>query len=289
MKALMGVRVLWAADAAVDQEQHALWLRSEGAELHLCPWSELASAAQRITPSVVVVDLRDTQQREAELLHVQALPALRGLPVIAIVPSSTSSAARLPSSVQISKLLVAPFHPADLVTAIAGLATSAAQPTASVPSTFESVMNARMERRDLRGLLELLNASGPFRYTAILRFDDQRLTSLWTFDRDNPAVDSFPIDKAVQESYCALVLETKAPFSMPDAGAEPTVQEHPARHVVLSYCGVPLQRKDGSVFGTLCQFDVVPRFFRESTMQRLQGTAQLLESHLHWLSKPREP
>lgn len=286
MKSLERVRVLWVASEASDPDHHTLWLRSEGAELQICAWPDLTTEAQRVAPAVIVADLRTGHQHEGELAKLQALPAFRALPVVAVVLASASSAAQLPSGVRISKYLTAPFHPSDLVNAIAGLGPASPRTPSSVePSvTFESLIGARVERRDLRGVLALLNATGPFRYTAILRLDEQRLTSIWTFDRDNPEVDGFPLDMTIGGSYCSRVIETQEPFSMPDAAAEPTVQNHPARHSVLAYCGVPLQRADGSVFGTLCQFDVVPRFFGESTVRRLAATADLLRPHLSWLS-----
>lgn len=287
MKTLERVRVLWAAPAGENLDHDVVWLRSEGAEVHLCTWPELAACMQQIKPSVIVADWRVTQQAGAELADLQALLARHALPVVAIVPSSASSAAR--PDVRVRKYLAAPFHPSDIINAIAGLGTASTQvPADSEPATtFDSVLRARVEKRDLRGLLALLNATGPFRYTAVLRFDEQRLTSLWTFDRDNPEIDSFPTNMTVDQSYCSRVLEANAPFLMPDAAVDPTVQNHPARHAVLSYCGVPLQREDGTFFGTLCQFDVVPRLFPESTVKRLLGAASLLGPHLSWLSSTK--
>jgi GAF domain-containing protein len=67
---------------------------------------------------------------------------------------------------------------------------------------------------------------------------------------------------------------------MQSSADEPSVATLPARNSVQSYCGVPLLREDGSFYGTLCQFDVVPRFFGDSTLTRLLGAAPVLQLHL---------
>ena len=45
---------------------------------------------------------------------------------------------------------------------------------------------------------------------------------------------------------------------MEDADLDGRVVDHPKRPVVKAYCGVPIPRTDGSIFGTICHFDFDP-------------------------------
>jgi CheY-like chemotaxis protein len=290
MKSLERIRVLFVGDDPAEHDHLSIWLRSEGADFRVSTWAGALGEATRFLPSVVVADLQNRAEAEELLQQVRAQQALRELPLVLLVPRTLSSAANVPTSsgLRYNKYLTKPIHPADLVSAISGLVSerpaAAAEP--SHVEVFNSLLEARATRRDLRGVLALLNATGPFRFTAILRFeDDEQLTSLWTYDRENPAADEFPIDATVQSSYCSRVRDSLAPFQLTDASSDPRVAEHPARHSVLSYCGVPLQRPDGSFFGTLCQFDLAPRFFQETTLIRLQEAAKLLQRQLPELSR----
>jgi CheY-like chemotaxis protein len=287
MKSLQGLRVLLVSAQPNDHDHLGIWLRSEGAELHTGDWSALVATVERVSPSVLVADLQhERAAAEQALLQLQASAEHGSLPVVALVSDAAPGGIDPVSAPRVNKFIRAPAHPSDVVSALAGL--GAPPPPAPEPThaeQFAALVQNKAERRDLRGLLALLNMTGPFRYTAILRFDaGERLTSLWTFDREDPATDSFPTDKTVEASYCQRVLESNAPFEMSDAALDPTVQDHPARHLVLSYCGVPLHAADGSVFGTLCQFDVVPRFFQPSTRERLLDAANALRAHVHAMS-----
>jgi CheY-like chemotaxis protein len=295
MKVLQNASVLLLSAAPEQLDLAAVWLRSEGARLHVGGWASAEQDLRRLEPAVVVMDLRaSVAEGQAVLARMRAEPALARTPAVALVDRTQSSAALEPSAgPRFNKYIAAPVHPADLVSALVGLlpASSAesgpdaaresvvtdARPRSEVLGGF---LKARAERKDMRGLLQLLNATGPFRFTSILRFDGENLASVWTFDREAPDADSFPIDKTVAQSYCSLVRESDATVSIPDVALVPSLQQHPARHSVLSYCGVPLRREDASLYGTLCHFDVAPRLFADSTVKRLEETAVLLRAHL---------
>jgi CheY-like chemotaxis protein len=315
MKVLHEVVVFFVREPGrVDEQLELLsmWLRSEGAKLCSCDFADALGELAGARASAIVIDLRSEPARGYELLAaVRAQPARAQLPAIGLVERDSSSAAgELPGGARFQKLLALPAHPSDLVGALVGLVpngapdggeavseepaahaseeTSQAQPgRVSVPpagpsraAVLAGLLKARAARNDMRGMLQLLNATGPFRYTSILRFDGAQLSGVWTFDREQPDSDSFPVDKKIPDSYCALVLASGAPVSIPDVSTQPSLSQHPARHTVLSYCGVPLRRADESFFGTLCHFDVVPRLFVESTVKRLEETALLLREHL---------
>lgn len=309
MKVLTDVVVLLVSDALEELDLLLLWVRSEGAKLLTSSSAAADEVLAREAPGVVVLDMRrEPQAGYAQLARIRAQPVHARLPAIGLVERSDSSAALQAGTLaRFEKLIATPLHPADLISALAGLKAATAEkgalaePAAAKPARASAPAEAssraavlggflkrHAEKQDMRGLLQLLNATGPFRYTSILRIDGDQLSSVWTFDREAPDADSFPVDKAVGESYCALVLQADAPVSIPDATADSSLGAHPARHTVLSYCGVPLRRDDASFFGTLCHFDVAPRLFAESTVKRLEETALLLREHLP-ASALREP
>lgn len=63
------------------------------------------------------------------------------------------------------------------------------------------------------------------------------------------------------ESICARMTAGRGPQAAPDLLEEPQYRDAPLlkRAQIRSYVGVPLQRSDGSLFGTLCGFDPAPR------------------------------
>jgi hypothetical protein len=277
LKTLSDVRVLWVGEPGSDHDHLSVWLGSEGAQVRLSDWSLVEEEAERSRPHVLLLDQRGHEARAGELLgHLRKLEWGRELPIVALTEGEQSTAEHANVTV------VLPAHPNDVVAAIASL-TEVPKPSPANLSHEElitSLLQTRASSSDLRGVLQLLNASGPFRFTGVLRFEpDETLTSLWTYDRENPELNAFPEHTPTSASYCSRVRDALAPFELPDAANDPSVATHPARHNVLAYCGVPLLRDDGSFFGTLCQFDLSPRFFPTLTVQRLRDAAAVLRAH----------
>lgn len=109
-------------------------------------------------------------------------------------------------------------------------------------------------RPALAGLLKRTD----YRYIGIWRFEDGKANAVVHYDRQNPEqlrADEVP-DTA---TYCIYVRESGKPFKTPNALVDERVADHPARSTVLSYCGVPVMDSDGTILGTLCHYDVVPR------------------------------
>ncbi|HEX4355435.1 MAG TPA: GAF domain-containing protein, partial [Polyangiales bacterium] len=267
------------------QDLLSVWMRSEGASLHGSNWSGAAAEARKLTPSVLLIDARD--QPDAARVFLDELasdPSLKGIPTLALVHKDRASSVAAVRS-RANKQVAVPFHPSDVINAVASLVSSLdkpeepAQPAGADTGLLAKLLAQRAGRGDMRGLLELLNSTASFRFTSILRFDaDEQLTSMWTFDREDRLSDSFPLDATTPSSYCSLVARSGTPFSMTDASSDPRVADHPARHTVLSYCGVPLSDQNGAFFGTLCHYDLSPRFFAERTVQVLEQAAEVLKS-----------
>jgi len=287
MKRLQNMRVLLLGAAAGELDLLKVWLLSEGAAVHASTWDNALGELQRQLSNVVVLDFRAEPHRANDfLLALRSAPSTQALPVVGL--GSSGSHAWATSAARVDTHLTAPLHPAALAGALFELQvlrpSRPPEPT-SREDTMQALVEARAIVSDVRGIVRLINAAAPFRFTSILRFDPgERLTSVWTFDRENPEQNSFPDDATVSSSYCARIRESGLPFVMPDAALEPTVQDHPARHSVLAYCGVPLHRASGDFYGTLCSYDVLPRFFQDSVLERLKQVAGALQKHWPELS-----
>jgi hypothetical protein len=282
MKRLQNVRVLLMGASTEELDLFHMWLLSEGAAVHASTWTDAFQDINRQSINVVVLDFRAEPQSANDFLKaLRANPQTQALPVVGL--GSSDATAWSTSHSRVDKYLIAPVHPATLTGALLELQTvHPSQPPApaSREELMETLVEARAMASDVRGIVRLINATAPFRFTSILRFDPgELLTSVWTFDRENPELNSFPEDATVSSSYCARVRESAQPFVMPDAALDPTVADHPARHTVLSYCGVPLHRANGEFYGTLCSYDVVPRFFQGTAVQRLMHVASTLQKH----------
>ncbi|MBV9926601.1 MAG: GAF domain-containing protein [Acidobacteria bacterium] len=124
----------------------------------------------------------------------------------------------------------------------------------------------------VRAALRFLNARSPHRFTSIYRFDGSTLHNLYLYDRANPEFGLFP-DAPLGESYCSIINETASTFATHDSLNDERVEGHPKRELVLSYCGIPLVREDGTLFGTLCHFDFVPHAIAAEEVEFLEAVA----------------
>lgn len=130
--------------------------------------------------------------------------------------------------------------------------------------------------------LKFINARSPHRFTSIYRFDGSTLRNLYLYDRANPEFGLFP-DAPLGESYCSIVSKTAAAFATHDSLRDRRVEGHPKREMVLSYCGIPLVREDGTMFGTLCHFDFVPHEIAADEVEYLEAVAPYILRELVWL------
>lgn len=123
--------------------------------------------------------------------------------------------------------------------------------------------------------LRELNARTPHRFTGVFKFDAETLVNLYLFDRENSTAlpwSPFP----ATNSFCSIVRDTGEAFSVSNALQDPRVADHPARHKVISYCGVPLNHPDGTPFGSLCHFDYQPFVLADLDLAHLKAAAPQL-------------
>ena len=140
-------------------------------------------------------------------------------------------------------------------------------------------ITSMLDRGRLHDALRFLNERTRHRFTGVYRFDPPLLRSLCLFDRENPAV-TLGGDTPMRESYCSIVGSGAAPFGTAHAGRDGRLAGHPARGVVLAYCGVPLVLPDGSCAGSLCHFDPRPRLVPRREVPLLECAAGLIAAAL---------
>ena len=121
--------------------------------------------------------------------------------------------------------------------------------------------------------LRFLNARTRFRFTGIYRVEPPVLRNVHLFDRENPTLNVSGEVCPLEETYCAIVAGSQQPFCTRDARRDDRLTAHAARECVISYCGVPIRRDDGRVWGTLCHFDVRPRLLPRSELDVLEAVA----------------
>ncbi len=119
---------------------------------------------------------------------------------------------------------------------------------------FESTL----ERAGVRESLAQLLKATDYRFIGILRFEGGKANAAVHYDRENLA------QLSVQEvpdtaPYCCYVRDSGGAFMTANAMLDPRLTAHPAREAVPAYCGVPVMDDAGTLFGTLCHYDLVPR------------------------------
>jgi signal transduction histidine kinase len=92
-----------------------------------------------------------------------------------------------------------------------------------------------------------------------------------------------PGDKLeVATTYCSSVLDSHAPLIIHKASEDPRFCSHPGfrRFAVETYIAVPLKRRNGEFFGTLCAFDTDPTQIGEERLPLFQLLAGLIALQL---------
>jgi CheY-like chemotaxis protein len=271
---LQGISVLLVEDDPGARNLLRCVLEERGAIVRIAAdIDEGYQALESWRPTVVVSDIA-TEDASAMIAELRAEEATRTLPAIALIARSLAARDRA-TLVGIQKCIVKPVNPYDLIAAIASLAFEEHDPTARPIETLVASNNTR-------ALLHTLNRKTSYRFSSIFRFDydTDRLASVWTFDRENPRTDLFPLDVLITGSYCVFVREQRAPFVVEDAREDARVAGHPKRHELLAYCGVPLLRRDRSIFGSICHFDAQPRPIAEGVVSTLERVAEMLKPSL---------
>lgn len=127
--------------------------------------------------------------------------------------------------------------------------------------------------------LRFLNGRTRFRFTGVYCAEPPLLRNVHLFDRENPSLNVSGAVTVLADTYCAIVCGEDRPFLTTDAKRDTRVTMHAARESVLSYCGVPIRLESGRVWGTLCHYDVRPRFLATSELAMLTVVASCFVPH----------
>jgi CheY-like chemotaxis protein len=278
MPGIVGLRVLIVEDDADGRELLRFFLQRLGVVVR-----EAASAAEaravlaEYTPHVILADIgMPNEDGVSFLAGVRATPATAKIPAIALSAHAEESSRERALAAGFQKFIAKPYDVFALPAAIASVAARHARSSPpNVALDRKARIAALIEDRDMRALLALLNEPTPYRYTSILQCQEGTLESVWTFDRERDGVDAFPSTR-LEDSYCVFVEASRTTFATEDSSADPRVATHPKRKVLRSYCGVPLFRADGTVFGTLCHYDPLPHPIDEAAIEQMNQVAQML-------------
>ncbi|KAF1048696.1 hypothetical protein [Xylophilus sp.] len=126
-----------------------------------------------------------------------------------------------------------------------------------------------LDTSGIQGALRFLNGRTPHRCTAIYRLRGLQLQSLYLFDRLGERHAQHTVSR-LDDSFCLHA-----------AGSGPPPAGEPAPGWPASYYSLPLSRRPGDLFGTLCHFDYEPRLVLPDTeLSFLQRAAHVLVPHL---------
>jgi hypothetical protein len=124
--------------------------------------------------------------------------------------------------------------------------------------------------------LRFLHNTTPYRFTALFHVRDHVLRNLQFFDRENPSSARRPAELPITAAYCIFPYSTETQCEIADAASDSRTTDHPMRERIASYIGSPLIDEKGSVFGTLCHFDVEPVVPTEEVRETLRDVAGFL-------------
>jgi hypothetical protein len=114
-----------------------------------------------------------------------------------------------------------------------------------------------LRTRGIHGLLCALNSRMPHRFTGVYRFDPPILRNPYLCDAFAPNVTRGE-DSPINDNYCAIVRSERRSLGVENSRTDPRLAGHPAREIVISYCGVLISDARGEPFGTICHFDHKP-------------------------------
>ncbi len=174
-----------------------------------------------------------------------------------------TTAASLPHSEPIEQLAAA-VQAATVEFARAGSArlgaTRLTRPTGRIDQTAVafSVFSKLLAAEGVRAALYSLLRRTDYRYISIFRFKDGMATSAVHVDREDLSVQQ-AAEVADTATYCCYVRDSHGAFVTADALVDARTSLHVAREAIRAYCGIPIMDPEGTLIGTLCHYDVVPR------------------------------
>lgn len=137
-------------------------------------------------------------------------------------------------------------------------------------------LRKRLFEDGVRAAVIELNTLTGFRFTALYRFGENDVSSVFFYDRLHPTVVTSP-EIPLISAYCSEVKTYGRPFCTTSSLSTAQTSAPPSR--VQSFCGVPLIDRAEEMFGTLCHFDFATRALDKPHIELMQSVAELLQEH----------
>jgi CheY-like chemotaxis protein len=206
------------------------------------------------------------------LAALRAAPGCEDLPAVALSTHRRLAVQAQALESGFEKYLVKPSRLTDVADALCSVVGERSVPAPGTVVSLDALGHG-LAQHDYRWVLGALNASTGHRYSGLFRFDDGELTSVWTFDRENPLVDSFPLETKLSDTPCAAIRAGGQPVVVEDAQRDrpPGAELRPDR--MRSFVGVPLLGWHGGPFGSLCHFDAQARPADTRSLELLERSA----------------
>ena len=132
-------------------------------------------------------------------------------------------------------------------------------------------------------LLDVICRSTGMGFAAIARVTEDRWITCTT--KDSISFGLAPGDELeIENTICREVRESQNPVFIDNATTDPLFVTHPVPKMygIVSYVSVPIFRKDGSFFGTLCAIDKKPATVKTQEIQGMFALfADLISFHLN--------
>jgi CheY-like chemotaxis protein len=188
------------------------------------------------------------------LASLRAAPGCGELPAVALSTHRRLAVQAQALESGFEKYLVKPSRLTDVADAICSVVGDRSVPAPGTLVSLDS-LGVGLAHHDYRWVLGALNASTAHRYSGLFRFDEGELTSVWTYDREHPLVDSFPLETKLSDTPCASVHARGEALTVEDAQADSRLRPEQRRSHMRSFVGVPLLGWHGGPYGVLCHFD----------------------------------
>ncbi len=201
------------------------------------------------------------------LPKLRAMPGMAGTPAIAVTGYASEIDRATSLAVGFEKHLIKPASLIDIITAI-------------------TILTSRRGPLALKPMLANLGKVTGCRYTSFMRFDHDTLVSVWTYDRANEGSDAFPLQTAIEASYCILVKQAEEMIVIENAAEDPRAVGHPKQHMLSTYAGAPVYGADGNMIGTLCSYDEAPKAIGVEATSALSDAARQLEVVIQAAAEP---
>ena len=139
---------------------------------------------------------------------------------------------------------------------------------------FEAMLQDHGLRTSLAHLLDYTN----YRFIGVFKFEDGQVKAVVFYDRENPSVTTVA-EMPESATYCCFVRDSKGMFTTADSLLDRQVTSHPARDLYQCYTGVPIMDAEGTLMGTICHYDVVPRDAAQLDLPLVLQIASKLARH----------